>query len=696
MSVALKEQAAGRSKDRARLPIMAAAGATLMAAAPAQAQQAAAEAETDLALPEIIVTSEKQGRSIHDTATSVSVFNEEMLENTPGIAALSDLVTRLPNTNSFGKSGLVPTVRGVDGTGPAIGANAFFAGTRNRLNVQVDGRALSYNEVAYGDGQLWDVGQVEALRGPQSTLQGRNAVGGTIAITTKDPTYDFEGAARAVGGNQDLRQGSLALSGPVVDRQVAVRFSADHREYDSYAEMMPTVFGLEDPEHYTATTLRGKLLVEPDAWDDFRALLTITSTSFEAPQVERVRRPFDDHVSALGTGEPVHKTDSLSGIVNTSWALNDHLTFETVLSYTDFEFQRFAAIAPAAINGREFVWEPRLTFVGMDGRLTGIFGAYYFDASQSETIDFGLPSAYEDATETKAIFAELNYAMTDRLTVTVGARGEEEDRQRYNPGIALFVIDLDQTSEVFLPKFGVAYDLTEVTTIGFIASRGYNGGGAGFTFEPPFVNFAFDPEFVWNYEFYTRSSIDSDLSITANVFYSDYSGMQIPFDLNPDPLVNSQIILNADEVITYGAEFGMRWLATDYLEFHGEVGVLNTNIDSPGTLIHDNELTRSADLTGSIGGSYRGPQGIELSVDAQYSGSYYSDEINDPRGYIDAYWVANAQVAYSFERVRLYANVTNLFDNGDPVAIFYGDIAALDNGFLLQPRRLMAGVQVSF
>lgn len=662
---------------------------------PSAADEAASVSDPE-GLEEIVVSAEKTERSAKDTATSVSVFTRRMLERTPGIVALSDLAARLPNTNTFGKSGLLPTVRGVDGTGPAIGANAFFAGTRNRLNVQVDGRALGYNEAAYGDGQLWDVAQVEALRGPQSTLQGRNAMGGTIAITTNNPTYDFEGAARLAAGNRDLRQGSISLSGPLVDDQVALRFSADRREYDSFVKMLPTANGIDDPEHYTATTLRGKLLLEPSGWAGFRALFSVTATSFEAPQSEAVGRPFSAHVSNAGDTQEVHKPSSVSGMSTISWAVNERLALENVLSYTDFKFRRFAVVAPARIDGREFVWEPRLHVKPPDGKISGVVGAYYFDSSQSELIDFIGPSPYSDETETKAIFAEFTYAATDRLKLTLGARGEEEHRVRQNSGAAFFLIDLDQTSKVFLPKFAAALALTDATTVGLSVARGYNGGGAGFTFEPPFVNFAFKPEFVWNYELYSRSDINPNLALTANVFYSDYSRMQIPFDLNPDPLINSQIILNADQVVTGGAEVGFRWRLPENWEAHGEVGLLHTNIDASGTRIDGARLARSADITGSMGISHGGSLGLQLSADAQYSGGYFSDEINDPRGHIDPYWTANVQLAYQFERVRLYANVSNLFDSGKPVNIFYGDTAAQDLGILLQPRRFIAGVEVRF
>src|SRR3546814_4567294 len=66
----------------------------------------------------------------------------------------------------------------------------LFAGTRPRLNFLLDGRALTFNESIYIDGGIWDLQQIEVYRGPQSTLQGRNAIGGVVAIKTADPSFD--------------------------------------------------------------------------------------------------------------------------------------------------------------------------------------------------------------------------------------------------------------------------------------------------------------------------------------------------------------------------------------------------------------------------------------------------------------------------------------------------------------------------
>src|SRR5688572_19579634 len=163
------------SHFRRRRISLAAAGLVASLSGQALAQDAATTT-----LPEINVTGEKSERSILQTAPSVRVFGERELLDQRGIVGTNELLGGVANITSTGTGNLAPAVRGVDGTGPAQGADAFLAGTRPRLSVQVDGRSASYNEVVFGDLGLWDVQRVEVFRGAQSTLQGRNAIAGTI------------------------------------------------------------------------------------------------------------------------------------------------------------------------------------------------------------------------------------------------------------------------------------------------------------------------------------------------------------------------------------------------------------------------------------------------------------------------------------------------------------------------------------
>ena len=112
----------------------------------------------------------------------------------PGAETVSDLMRMTANTVDIGIGNNLPTVRGVDGSGPSTGGAAFLSGTRPRLVLSLDGRPLTYNEQAYGPQSLWDMERVEIFRGPQSYIQGRNAIAGAIVMTSKDPDFDWESA----------------------------------------------------------------------------------------------------------------------------------------------------------------------------------------------------------------------------------------------------------------------------------------------------------------------------------------------------------------------------------------------------------------------------------------------------------------------------------------------------------------------
>src|SRR3546814_19181893 len=90
-----------------------------------------------------------------------------------------------------------------------------------------------------------------------------------------------------------------------------------------------------------------------------------------------------------------------------------------------------------------------------------------------------------------------------------------------------------------------------------MASRGYNGGGAGAALgATEATNYQYDPEYVWTYELYGRQELaDGRLRLTANVFYADYKDYQLTFDRTPTDLADYDFVVdNADTVKTYGAE----------------------------------------------------------------------------------------------------------------------------------------------
>lgn len=656
----------------------------------ATAQEVTPASRESTVLEEVIVTSERRDRSIMDTSTSAVVLDAATLEQRAGLDGANDLLSRIPNITTTGTSNLAPAIRGLDGTGPAQGADAFLAGTRPRLNLQVDGRPASYNEVVFGDSGIWDVQQVEVLRGPQSALQGRNAIAGTLAIKTKDPTYESEGAVRVVAGDYENREYAAAFSAPLIDDQLAFRIAAQRKESQSFVNMASYPEN-SNPGAFENTTVRAKLLIEPKALEGFSTLLTVNYSDNLAPQTESVRTPYDAHESNLAAN-PAFEPRTTSAILGTTWDLSENVTFANTFAYTDLKMERIAPTGTgrADIDGKEFVFEPSVRFASESGRVSGLAGIYFFDASQDEFFDLFGGGTFVDETRTAAAFGEFTYDFSEKFDVTLGARYEKEKRRREGT-LAFFTIDLDETYEVFLPKLVLAWHPSEQLTIGAVAGRGYNGGGAGFTYSPPFESYTFDPEYVWNYELFMRQMLaDGRVSLTANAFYSQYKDIQLPFNLGP----LSTVIRNADEADTAGLELSVRAKLAAGLEAFASVGLLETDVkEYPQSGIEGNELPRSAGVSGDVGLTYTHERGFEASLDGRYTSSYYSDLLNDPRGETDPYWVANAQLGYRFPHVRLFGYVSNLFDEGNALFLYP---TAYNTANVLRPRTYGVGVQVDF
>src|SRR3546814_13197770 len=118
------------------------AGAGMGWQLPADADAANAVAAPS-ARADIIFTAERTNRSLQDTASSIAVVTGEDAEALAGAQSTYDLLERVPNVVATRGANSAPAVRGIDGAGPAVGGNAFFAGTRPRPTFLLDWRALT-------------------------------------------------------------------------------------------------------------------------------------------------------------------------------------------------------------------------------------------------------------------------------------------------------------------------------------------------------------------------------------------------------------------------------------------------------------------------------------------------------------------------------------------------------------------------
>jgi iron complex outermembrane recepter protein len=656
----------------------------------------------DQTLKTVIVIADKIGRSVMNTPTSISVLDANDLASRAGLNTSKDILANIPNIIYTGTGNIAPTIRGIDTTGASQGGDAFIAGSRSRLNMQIDGRPASYNEIVFGDSALWDVQQVEVLRGAQSTLQGRNAIGGTIVTKTNDPTFEPEGALRLAGGNFDQLRASAMASVPLIDDTLALRLSGDWFKRTSFVDGWESFPGVDDPGDFKGVNARAKLLFVPQSIPEWKALFTWNHSDYTGPQTENVDRPFGNRNTSY-LHEPVFQPKTNSAIIDTSYVLNDTFTLEGLATGTDLDIRRKAPVGDgiALIEGREYMIEPRLRF--QDDTLgNGVVGIHTFRTHQDESLDIIGGLSFRDRMDTVALFGETTLPLNEVFDLIVGARYEEETHERSggNPDRSVLV-DLDETYRAFLPKLGISWHLDPQTTVGALISRGYNGGGAGAAYDEitfQTTNYQYDPEYVWTYELFGRSEVaDGRVQLTANIFYSDYKDMQLTYDLTPaDTSDYSYVVTNADKVKTVGAEFGSTWLVNPGWELYANVGVLKTKISSySGSGYQGNDLPNSPSVSFSGGVSWNS-ESWDANLGTRYADSYYSDISNQPRSEVDPYWVANAQLGYTIDKVRLYGQVQNLFDSDKPIALYPGATREEDGANMLAPRTYTVGVEAKF
>src|ERR1700749_4485539 len=210
----------------------------------AYAADEATPADTDL--QEVVVTARLRSESLQEVPMAVDAFSSKALQDA-GVRDYGDFVAMTPNVSlveaeSVGQSFL--TIRGLtevrNGQAPAA--------------VVVDGVQESSNRQFTA--AMFDLDSVQVLKGPQGALYGRNASGGAIVITTKQPTNDFQGYVQAGGGSGGTSEAQGVISGPIVKDQLLFRLAGSFTDRTGYFE---NTYLDEKADPYDDATVSGLL-----------------------------------------------------------------------------------------------------------------------------------------------------------------------------------------------------------------------------------------------------------------------------------------------------------------------------------------------------------------------------------------------------------------------------------------------------
>lgn len=179
-------------------------------------------------LEEIIVTAQKREQAIDDVGIAITAFTGEQV-NALGFETSTELALMTPgvyiNSNESGQNTQF-NIRGVS-------QNDFYDGLESPNSVYIDEAYVTMQQgQTFG---MFDLDRVEILKGPQSTLFGRNATGGLVQYVTRKPTFEKDGYLDLTYGSYDQARVEAAIGGPLSDR-VAGRVALMYNYFDELIE----------------------------------------------------------------------------------------------------------------------------------------------------------------------------------------------------------------------------------------------------------------------------------------------------------------------------------------------------------------------------------------------------------------------------------------------------------------------------
>ncbi len=375
--------------------------------APAAASPEPSAADTGVA-NDIVVTAQRREQTLQNVSVAVSALSADRLANAH-VNNLQDLQTLVPSVsfgNDFNQAKVF--IRGV-------GANTSTTGNSTGVALHVDGAYVARAEAQLTS--LFDLERVEVLRGPQGTLYGRNAVGGSINLITAKPTRDFSGYARLTYGNYNQIISEAAISGPITDA-IRFRLAAKTENRDGYGKNPVSGADVDD---LNRRMVRGQLLFDFSAATNLLLEGEYFRQNDSSGAVHYLRASFPGvaRLAPLGVGGYAVKprdlaTESQPGTITSTYAftgtfhseLSDTLTLTDIANYRRFKSSLFQDLDLSAVvdslptNGQPTtIQERRIDSTQYSNELqvnyktdhfNAVLGGFYFHERQRPIDNVGL------------------------------------------------------------------------------------------------------------------------------------------------------------------------------------------------------------------------------------------------------------------------------------------------------------------
>lgn len=670
----------------------------------------AAEETSSGTLAEVVVTATKQGATAaQETPLALSVLSSADLD-AANIEGVNNLVLKSPGL-VYGENEQRAQIfiRGV-------GSNLVALGTDPSSAVYLDGVYLARPYMAFAD--FLNLDRIEVLRGPQGTLYGRNSAGGAVNIITREPSDILKASIAAEYGSYNKRKIAGTLSGPLLEDSLLGSISLLKKVSDGFVRNVNSpgspsrlndddMIGARGSLHWLAgdrvnVYLSGDYANAHDHAIAGKALIKdVFGNPIVGPGVPELIP--DPYTVSLTPGSAVDNE-------TTTWGITGRITVDlapgmqlsSISAYRDSE-SRYAGLDAdythvdafdAAQRETHDQFSQELQLTATSGRLKWLVGLYYFEEQGAllapiglTIIQPGLESVNDAKIKTDAWAAYVNgtYALTDRLSVTAGARYSYEKKQSdakgyilfdgVNPGFGGYTSVGSATFNAWTPKFGIDYRWTDDVMLYASATRGFKSGGFNIGADQP----SFDPEYIWAYEVGLKSDwFDRRLRANLSAFFYEYTDLQVQQNQEASAGAVSIVLRNAANATLKGFELELEALPMASLHLSANVAYLDATYDdfvtartnAPGidVDVSGNTMTMAPKWAFGVSASYdvnvadRGT--LSFSAGYKWQDDVFFTPFNDAGNRQRAYGLLNAQVGFttSDDRWQFAVFGTNLTD----------------------------------
>jgi len=619
-------------------------------------------------LAPIMVSADLRNINEDKIATSISVLNQQALEDR-GATHFEDILLQLPNVNFSGQSSRPRHIQ-IRGQGER---DEYTGRPNPSVGFAIDD--IDFSGIGM-IGSLFDVKQVEVLRGPQSTRYGSNAIAGLINITTNEPTPYQENMIEISGGQDNLKELGLMTSGSFnEDKKDSPQYRLSLFKHISDGFRHNAYLNRNNTNGRNELYLRGKLRFTPsnETQIDLTLLHANLNNGYDAWSRDNTFTTLSDQ-----PGKDDQRTTA--GAVKAQWSGNSNflLTSITTLANSKMLYSYDGDWGSLRDNNTYFYSNDKnRDTVSQEFRFTStpnsklfnnstdwLLGFYSLQLKENNhtTDNFGtnLRTNYRD---TKlATFGQLDFHLSKKQVLSTGLRIENQgshysdsNAESYKPNETLWGGHITFTQQLS-PQHN-AY-------IGI--SQGYKSSGfnTGLTTGSPANLLRFSKETAINYEIGLKShSSDNSLSTAISLFYTDRRAPQF----HGYTYVKNNYVYyteNFDTATNYGLESEFDWQTNKQWKFFGSLGLLETNVKgtplSAAFTINGREQAHAPTYQYTVGTQFRNGAGFYGRITVTGVNSFYFSNSNTAKS--NPYTLTNARIGYETEAWEIYLWGRNIFD----------------------------------